>query len=123
MSGHRPGRLLVCHRRARGIRQDDLHGAGRPGDPAPAGAIELDIGPRGEDQEPYRAIAAGKLEVLAQSAFERFAHATRWVKETFRSAQDACGRGSMGAYDVKAGRILERADGDVKIDGSKIHLG
>jgi hypothetical protein len=108
-----------------------LQGSGKttvvvPGDlaiRAPAGAIELISAGGVKIKSPMVQIVAGKLEVLAQSVFERFTRATRWVKETFQVRSGRLRARVEGAYDVQAERILERAAGDVKIDGRKIHLG
>lgn len=97
-----------------------------PGDLAirsATGAIELDA-PKGVKlKSPTVQIAADKLEVAARSVFERFAHATRWVKETFQIRTGRLRTRVDGKYDLKAERIVERAEGDVKIDGAQIKLG
>ena len=108
-----------------------LHGSGEtcltvPGDlaiRAPNGAIELNAARGVKIKSPAIQVVAGKLEVLAQSVVERFASATRWVKETFQLRSGRMRTRVDGTYEVKADRIVERADGDVKIDGSQIKLG
>jgi hypothetical protein len=108
-----------------------LEGSGKttitvPGDlaiRAPAGKIELAAGRGLKLKGPTVRIVAGKLEVVARSAFERFSQATLWVKETLKTRTRRMRTRVEGTFDLNAGRILERADGDVKIDGSKIHLG
>jgi len=107
-----------------------LQGSGKttlavPGDLSirSGGAIEL-AAPKGVTlKSPSVRIAADKLEVVARSVFERFAHATRWVKETFQIRSGRLRTRVDGTYDVKADRIVERARGDVKIDGEQIKLG
>jgi hypothetical protein len=108
-----------------------LQGAGKtsltvPGDfsiRTPAGAIEL-IAARGvRIQSPSVQIKANRLELLARSVVERFVHAQRWVTETFQIRSGRFRARVAGSYDIKAERILERADGDVKIDGRQIKLG
>jgi hypothetical protein len=108
-----------------------LQGSGKtsmtvPGDlclRAPFGAIELSAAQWVKIKSPAVQITAGKLELVARSVFERFAHATRWVTETFQIRSGRLRARVNGSYDMKAERILERADGDVKIDGRQIKLG
>lgn len=89
----------------------------------PAGSIEL-ISARGvRIKSPRVRIATEKLELLAESVLERFARATRWVKETLHVRAGRLRTRVEGTHDLGAGRILERAEDDVKIDGRKIHLG
>lgn len=68
-------------------------------------------------------IEANKLEVLADSVFERFVSATQWVKGTIHIRAGRIRTRVNASYDVKAERIVQKADRDVKIDGQKIHLG
>jgi hypothetical protein len=108
-----------------------LQGSGKttltlPGDlsiQAPFGAIEMSAARGVKIKSPSVQIVAAKLDVVAQSIFERFTHATRWVKETFQIRSGRLRTRVEGTYDVKADRIVERADGDVKIDGQQIKLG
>jgi hypothetical protein len=68
-------------------------------------------------------LTAGRLTVVANTLIERLAEATRWVRG---ACQVRAGRMRLAVeddYRLKAGRIHQRADHDVKIDGSKIHLG
>ena len=108
-----------------------LQGSGRttlavPGDlsiRSASGAIEL-TAPKGiRLKSPTVRLVSDKLEVMARSVFERFAHATRWVKETFQLRSGRLRTRVDGTYDMKAERIVERASGDVKIDGEQIKLG
>ena len=108
-----------------------LQGSGKtsmtvPGDlcfRAPFGSIELTAARRVKIKSPAVQIVTGKLELLARSVFERFTHAQRWVTETFQIRSGRLRARVKGSYDIKAERILERADGDVKIDGRQIKLG
>lgn len=81
--------------------------------------------PKGEIRfvAPRVGIRTGRLEVVARSVFERFGSAYRWVKDLFRTTAGRVKQDVDGPYDLKAGRIAERADGDVRIDGRKINLG
>jgi hypothetical protein len=108
-----------------------LQGTGKttltvPGDlclRAPSGAIELDAGREVKIKGPTVQINAAKLEMRARTVFERFTNVTRWVKETFQIRAGRLRARVEGTYDLKADRIIERADGDVKIDGREIKLG
>jgi hypothetical protein len=55
--------------------------------------------------------------------FERFTEATRWVEEAFQLRAGRLRTRVDGDYDLAADRIRATAEHDVKIDGSKIHLG
>jgi hypothetical protein len=90
---------------------------------APRGSIELVSAKEIRLKSPEVGITANKLSLLAQSVFESFVRATRWVKETFQLRAGRLRARVESTYDLKAERILERAEGDVKIDGRKIHLG
>ncbi len=90
---------------------------------APRGSIELMAAKGVHIKSRSVKIAARKLEFLATSVFEKFATATRWVKETLNLRAGRVRTRVEENYDLKAGRIVQRADEDVKIDGQKIHLG
>jgi hypothetical protein len=120
------------------IGQDDgwyvigvLRGSGKttltvPGDlelRAPHGAIELHAARRVCLRGPVVRLAAGRLELVARSAWERFTRAARWVQETFRVQADRVLTNAHSEYRLKAGSIKEKADGFVQIDGEKILLG
>jgi len=108
-----------------------IQGSGRtsltvPGDlaiRAPNGSIELNAARGVKIKSPAVQIVAGKLDVFAHAVMERFASATRWVKETFQIRAGRQRTQVEGSYTVKADRIVERAEGDVKIDGDQIKLG
>jgi hypothetical protein len=108
-----------------------LRGTGKttfnaPGDleiRAPRGSIELTAAKGVRIKSPLVELLSGKLEVLAESVFERYEHATRWVKEAFQLRVGRLRTRVETTYDLKANRILQRAEDDVKIDGRKIDLG
>jgi hypothetical protein len=68
-------------------------------------------------------VVAGRIDLVARVAFEKFQTATRWVKELFHVRAGTVHSQVKNAYRVQAGRISERAVGDVRIDGKSIHLG
>jgi hypothetical protein len=90
---------------------------------APRGGIQLSAATNVTVKGPEVTIAANKLELFAKSVFERFTAATRWVKEAFQLHAGRCRTRVDGCYELSAERIRERAEREVKIDGSKIHLG
>lgn len=68
-------------------------------------------------------LTADHLEFKANTLTERFQTVSRWIKEALQLRAGRVRMTVTGDYRVKADRIIERADGDVKIDGNKIHLG
>ncbi len=74
-------------------------------------------------KSPEVKVIAKRLELLAETFMERFVNATRWVKEALQLHAGRMRTVVDGDYRLKGERILERAEGDVKIDGKKIHLG
>lgn len=68
-------------------------------------------------------VRADRFEVVARNAYERVIRSYRWVRE---AAQLSAGRVRTlvaGASTLRARRIVEHAEEDVKIDGDQIHLG
>jgi hypothetical protein len=108
-----------------------LRGTGKttfmvPGDldlRAPRGSIELTAAKGVRIKSPLVEILSNKLELMAKSIFERFDDATRWVKKACQLRVGRLRTRVESTYDLKAERILERAEDDVKIDGRKIDLG
>jgi len=90
---------------------------------APRGKIEILAAKGITLKGPEVRITAGKLEIAARSVLERFQNATRWVKEAFQVRAGRMRTQVSGDWRLKADTITERSDGDVKIDGRKIHLG
>lgn len=97
-----------------------------PGDlaiDAPNGRISLTAAQGVELRSDEVRVTANRLEVMARSVFERFTEATRWVKEAFQVRAGRLRTRIECDHDLRAGRIIERADADVSIDGTKINLG
>src|SRR5262245_11277334 len=90
---------------------------------APCGKIELTAVEGIALKSRRVAVTADKLELLARTVVERFGRAARWVRDTFRLRAGRLRSRVEGDYSLKAGRIREIADAEVKIDGTKIHLG
>lgn len=90
---------------------------------APKGRINLIAGKGFQVKSPEVRITAGKLDLIAKRISERFFDATRWVKNAWQIRAGRVRTETEGCYQVKARRIIERAEEDVRIDGDKIHLG
>lgn len=90
---------------------------------APRGRINLIAGKGIQVKSPEVKITAGKLELVARRVSECFTEAARIVTGTWRIRAARVHNEIEGEYLVKAGRIIERAEQEVKIDGDKIHLG
>lgn len=108
-----------------------LHGKGTasfvaPGDlelRAPNGSIGLVAAEGVRIRAPEVEIEADRLELAARTLFERCVRAYRRVAEALHLRAGSVRSVVEETWDVRAGRITERADGDVRIDGEKIHLG
>ena len=97
-----------------------------PGDleiSAPRGRIEISAARGVRLKSAEVSLVADRLEVAARSVFERFGEATRWVKAAFQLRAGRMRTCVEQDYDLMADRIVQRAEHDVRIDGSKIHLG
>jgi Protein of unknown function (DUF3540) len=90
---------------------------------APSGRIELTAADGIALKSRRVSVSADRLDLLARTVVERFGQAARWVRDTFRLRAGRLRSRVEGDYSLKAGRIREIADAEVKIDGSKIHLG
>ena len=90
---------------------------------APNGSIGLVASGGVRIEAPEVVLRADRLELAARSVFEKFVRAYRRVAEAFHLKAGRVRTVVDGAWDVRAGRIEERADGDVRIDGNQIHLG
>jgi hypothetical protein len=90
---------------------------------APRGGIELDAATAVTVKSPEVTIAAGRIEILARSIFEHFTEATRWIRDAFQIRAGRVRTRIDGDYDLAADRIMAAATGHVKIDGTTIHLG
>lgn len=90
---------------------------------APHGRIELVAGAGVRVYGPTVQLVADKVEVTARYLLETLGTASRWVKQLFHLRAGQAHVTVEDTYQVKAGRIVERAEGDVRIDGRHIHLG
>ncbi len=90
---------------------------------APRGQISL-LSSRGvQIQGPQVSIKANKFEVLARSVMEKFGEVTRWISGTCQLRAKRMRSVIEEKYSLRAGRIVQRAKKDVRIDGKKINLG
>lgn len=108
-----------------------LHGSGKttlqvPGNLqllAPQGSIEM-VAARGISlRGPRISLAAIDLNLVAKRFNQRFEQAKLWVKGRLEVVAQRMSTKVDHSYRLHAGKIVERAEGDVKIDGQKIHLG
>jgi hypothetical protein len=90
---------------------------------APCGRIELTAADGVTLKSSRVTITADRLELLARAVVESFGRATRWVRDTFQLRAGRLRSRIKGDYSLKACRIRETADAEVRIDGTKIHLG
>jgi hypothetical protein len=90
---------------------------------APRGSIGLSAKTGIHIKTADLSLSAGTLTVSARSVIERFTDATRWITNALQVRAGRIRTVVMQDYRVKADRIVQRADHDVKIDGEQIHLG
>jgi hypothetical protein len=90
---------------------------------APNGSIGLIAAEGVRIQAPEVEVEADRLELAARTIFERCVRAYRRVAEALHLRAGSVQSVVEETWDVRAGRITERAEGDVRIDGEKIHLG
>jgi Protein of unknown function (DUF3540) len=72
---------------------------------------------------PRLSLEASTLQVVARSVAERFEKARRWVRDSFQVRAGRLRTDVDGTCETQAGRIVQCADGQVKIDGESIDLG
>lgn len=85
--------------------------------------IELRSGDAVRAEAPEVVLRAGRLELAARRAIQRFQDAYVWLKGLY---QVKCRRYRAVADEgllVKSGRTHLKSEGDVSIDGKTIHLG
>lgn len=88
-----------------------------------AGQVEI-VGEEGiQLRSPSITLKTGKLRTIARLALEKFGDSYRWVKGALRTRAGRARTEVKSTYRVTADRIVERAAGDVKIDGRQIKLG
>lgn len=90
---------------------------------APRGRINLVAGKGVEIKSPKVKITTEKLELVGRTIIETFTEAMRWIKGKLQIHAGQVRTQVKDDYQVKAKRINEWAENDVKIDGNKIHLG
>jgi hypothetical protein len=90
---------------------------------APHGRIELSSGQAIRLRSPDIRVVAGRLALVARTAKEQFGSASRSVKEGYRLCAATLRTVVTSTYRLRADRIVERAEGEVKIDGHEIRLG
>jgi hypothetical protein len=86
---------------------------------------DVDIGARGAItmQGSALRILARRVDLVAHTLAEKLGSAYRWVKDFMHVRAGHSHTIVQSTHRLKAERIVERADGDVHIDGRKIYLG
>ena len=90
---------------------------------APHGSIELIASKGIAIRSPSIRIVAVSLSLAAKKISERYDQVKLWVKRSFDVVANRMTTKIDQSYRLSADKIVERAKGDVKIDGNKIHLG
>lgn len=88
-----------------------------------SGALDFVSATQARVAAPRVSLEASTLQVVARSMAERFEQARRWVRDCFQLRAGRVRTDVDGACETQAGRIVQRADRDVKIDGESIDLG
>ncbi len=68
-------------------------------------------------------VVSNHIEYVAHSIVEKYENAKCWVRQAFHLRAGSARTVVEGTYKMRAERIVEKAKGEVKIDGDKIHLG
>jgi len=90
---------------------------------APHGRIDM-VASEGIEVRSNRVrVASSTLELVAEKAVQRFSSLDQWVRETLYTNAGRVLSRVTETYRLKAGKIVERAKGAVKIDGDQIKLG
>ena len=108
-----------------------LQGSGKltlraPGDLrllAPQGAIELVSAQGITLRSPQVSVVTLQWKLVARKISQRCEQARLWIKHSWDVVAQRMTARVEGGYRLRAGKIVQRAEGDVKIDGKKIHLG
>jgi hypothetical protein len=124
-------RVLVTGQEDRYYLLGILSGRGKirfvaPGDlelSAPQGTVQIRSPHAIHMESPDIVLKASRLELIAKTVTEKFVNAYCWVKELFQFHSGRTRQTVDQDYRVLAGRIVEQAEEDVKIDGKKIQLG
>lgn len=90
---------------------------------APQGSIEM-IGGKGVSiKSPEITLIGSRLTLIAKQLSQRVGELATHVKNGYEFVAARFTGRVAGSYRVHAEKIVQRAEGDVKIDGRKIHLG
>ncbi|MDH3376279.1 MAG: DUF3540 domain-containing protein [Gammaproteobacteria bacterium] len=90
---------------------------------APRGEIRLSAAQGISLRTPNLDLVSKKLRVVASSLIERFVNVQRTISDALDVHAGRVRVNVERAHRITAGRILHRAEGDVKLNGRKIHLG
>jgi hypothetical protein len=87
------------------------------------GRLRLEAGSRIETRAPLLRLVADVVETTAGKLLQRLSTCYTWVSSVLQTRAGRVRTHVDGHYGVKAERITEYADKDVKIDGRSVHLG
>ncbi len=90
---------------------------------APHGQIDMVSSEAVHIRSPEMKVISHSIELVACSLVEKYENAKRWVKHALSVRAGSARTVVDSTYKIRAGRIVEKAKGEVKIDGDKIHLG
>ncbi len=68
-------------------------------------------------------VISNHIEFVAHSIMEKYENAKCWVRQAFHLRAGSARTVVESTYKMRAERIVEKAKGEFKIDGEKIHLG
>jgi hypothetical protein len=68
-------------------------------------------------------VVSKSIEFVASSILEKYENAKRWVRQAFHLRAGSARTVVESTYKLRAERIVEKAKGEFKVDGEKIHLG
>jgi hypothetical protein len=90
---------------------------------APQGSIEMIAGKGVSIKSPDIMLIGSRLTLVAKQLSQRVQELTTHVKNFYEMIAGRFSGQIEGSYRMHAQKIVQQAEGDVKIDGRKIHLG
>jgi hypothetical protein len=90
---------------------------------APRGKIDLVSSEGLNIRTSEMKVVSNHIEYVARSIVEKYENAKCWVRQAFHLRAGSARTVVESTYKLRAERIVEKAKGEVKIDGDKIHLG
>jgi hypothetical protein len=90
---------------------------------APRGKIDLVSSEGLNIRTSEMKVISNSIEFVARSIVEKYENAKRWVRQAFHLRAGSARTVVESTYKLRAERIVEKAKGEFKVDGDKIHLG